>query len=226
MDGKFDKMYMLKKLFDASSSSEEYVEKYALRMIQLLEKLDYPVIAETICVLEEAAERGSSIYIAANGGSAAVASHLVNDLRFGAFSNDNPPFKVFSLTDNVESLTAIANDIGYQAIFTNQLRSGIRKKDVLLVMSVSGNSGNILQAVEYAKKVGVYVIGWTSFEGGKLGEMSDVVVKIPTTLDEYGPVEDIFSILGHMMTGYLSMKRGKEMYQSKERESPTKTSGS
>ena len=113
-----------------------------------------------------------------NGGSAATASHRANDLGKGAsYGRQGPRFRVIALTDNVPWITALANDVGYEVIFAEQLRNLGQPGDVLLAISGSGNSPNILAAVGVAKEIGMEVIGWTGFGGGELAEAADRVTK-------------------------------------------------
>ncbi len=205
-------MYQLRNLFDASGSASAYAASYAKRMAAILESFDPEPIAKTIDALEKACADDQTIFALGNGGSSAIASTLVNDLGPNSFVHGEPPFRMVSLTDNVDSVTSLANDSGYEFIFEYQLRAMIRPGDVVVAMSVSGNSPNILRGVEYANQIGAISIGWTGFEGGQLGKLCDVHVNIPTSLDEYGPAEDMFSILNHMCATYLTMKRGRNLH--------------
>jgi D-sedoheptulose 7-phosphate isomerase len=165
------------------------------------------VIEKMIAVLADAARRGSTIYLVGNGGSAATASHMANDLVVGAWLPDHPPFRVVSLTDNVAVMTAIANDTDYASLFANQLRNLLRADDVLLALSVSGNSPNVLEAVRLASERGAATIGCCGFDGGALPELVDVCLHIPSNHGEYGPVEDVMMILDHVIHSYFMLSR-------------------
>jgi D-sedoheptulose 7-phosphate isomerase len=205
-------MYRLKQLFENSQSAAEFTDGYYRRLTEILGQVDKTSIQKVIEVIEKAIFDHKAIFLIANGGSAAVASHLVNDLVPNSLVSDKPGIRAFSLTDNVASVTAIANDSGYENIFSYQLEAYMQEGDIVVAMSVSGNSENVLRGVKYAKQHGGYAIGWTGFDGGRLAKLCDLNINIPTTRDEYGPVEDIFTILGHMVSNYLIMNRGRNLY--------------
>lgn len=205
-------MHQLREYFDASESGKEYAASYAKRMADILLNFDSEAIGKTIDILEKACADDKTIFTMGNGGSSAIASTFVNDLGPNTFVSGLPPFRMLSLTDNVDSVTSLANDSGYEYIFEYQLRTLMRPGDVVVAMSVSGNSPNIVRGIEYANSNDGISIGWTGFAGGRIGEICDVHVNIPTALDEYGPAEDMFSILGHMCATYLTMKRGRNLH--------------
>ena len=205
-------MHRLRQLFDESTSGADYAASYAKRMAAILDAFDSEAIGRTISVLEDACANDKTIFTMGNGGSAAIASTFVNDLGPNTYVAGLPPMRMVSLTDNVDSVTSLANDSGYEFVFEYQLRAMIRPGDVVVAMSVSGNSPNIVRGVEYANRNQATSIGWTGFGGGRLGEICDVHVNIPTALDEYGPAEDMFSVLGHMCATYLTMKRGRNLH--------------
>ena len=205
-------MHQLREYFDGSATGTDYAAQYAKRMATILDNFDTEAIGRTIEVLETACANDRTIFTLGNGGSSAIASTFVNDLGPNTIVSGLPPFRMMSLTDNVDSVTSLANDSGYEYIFEYQLRALMRPGDVVVAMSVSGNSPNILRGVEYANNNDGTTIGWTGFAGGRLGEICDVHVNIPTALDEYGPAEDMFSILGHMCATYLTMKRGRNLH--------------
>ena len=138
-----------------SRSIGEYVSAYFDYLHEITSQLDVAAIDAIINALLEAAERCSTIYLLGNGGSAATASHMANDLAVGAWMSDYPPFRVVSLTDNVAVMTAIANDTDYSKLFVNQLRNLLMPQDVVVALSVSGNSENVLEAVRFAKRLAV-----------------------------------------------------------------------
>ena len=153
-------------------------------------------------ILNKAKKNGNKIFIMGNGGSAATASHFANDLAFG--SNDyEKPFKVMSITDNVPVLTALGNDYGYDEIFVRQVKIYGKKGDVLVGISASGNSQNLINAFEYANTVGIRTVALTAFDGGKMRDIADQGVHIPTEIKEYGPAEDLHMILDHLVGNYL-----------------------
>lgn len=205
-------MYRLKQLFENSESAADFADGYSRRLVELLEKLDKTAVEVVVDVIERAVFDNRAIFLIGNGGSSAVASHLVNDLGPNSLISGKSGFRVFSLTDNIASVTAIANDAGYENIFAYQLEAYMQLGDIVIALSVSGNSENILRGVKHAKQHGGYTIGLTGFDGGQLAKMCDLNINIPTTRDEYGPVEDIFAVLGHMISNYLTMKRGRNLH--------------
>ena len=119
-------------------------------------------------------------------------------------THTNKPFKAMSLTDNMAVITAVGNDDGYEHIFTKQLQNFAKPKDVLVAISASGNSPNIIHAVEFAKSRDLKVIGLTGFDGGKLREMSDIRIHVETRKGEYGPVEDVHMFVDHLIGTYFN----------------------
>lgn len=205
-------MNKLAELHGAAPSVQDYIQAYTNRLTELLEGLDRDAIAATIDAIEQCSQRGNTLFSMANGGSAATASHLVNDLVAGCYLDDKPKLCTMCLTDNAATVTALGNDAGFDHIFAHQLRVHLRPGDVVLAMSVSGNSENLIQAVDYANAHGATTIAYAGFDGGRLAKKCDIAVVIPTTKDEYGPVEDIFNILGHIVITHIAMSRGKYLH--------------
>lgn len=186
---------------------QAFISGYLEKMIESLRQIDQAVVAQIISAFEACYEKKGSIYIIGNGGSAATASHMANDFSCGLKLRGIRDFNVLSLVDNVPVCTAIANDIGYENIFYAQLKDRLTNKDILLAISCSGNSGNILKAVHYARSSGTMVIGLTGFEGGVLRDFSDISFHVATDKGEYGIVEDIHMMLDHIIFSYfLSLK--------------------
>lgn len=175
---------------------------YLEYLTKVLKDIDVKEIGRFVNTLLDARERGAMVFFIGNGGSAATASHFANDLSIGTNSYDKP-FRVMSLTDNVPILTAIGNDFGYQDIFLRQLKVLGKKGDVVVGISASGNSPNILNAFEYAKSAGIKTVALTSFDGGKMKPMADEGIHVPTAPKEYGPAEDAHMILDHLVGAYL-----------------------
>lgn len=180
---------------------KSFFTTYAQRLKTLLDNIDKDVVSSLVLCLEKTIGR-SKIYVIGNGGSAATASHMVNDWGVGLRRRGIINFDITSLADNTASITAIANDIGYENIFYMQLEGLLKKEDVVIAISCSGNSPNITKAVEYAKEVGATVIGVTGFDGGKLKELSDINFHVDAPKGEYGLVEDMHMILDHMIYSY------------------------
>lgn len=195
-------MNKLQQLYNASPDPLSFARGYLRYVGELLTKVDPAAVASFIEILLCARERGSNIFFIGNGGSAATASHFANDIAIGSKSWQKP-FRALSLTDNVAVLTAIANDDGYEEIFVQQLRVHMVPGDVVVAISASGNSPNVVRAIEYAKVNGGTTVAVTGFDGGKLKTSSNVHVHVPTAHGEYGPVEDIHILLDHLVTAFL-----------------------
>lgn len=168
----------------------------------VLKAIDTREIGQFIETLFDARERGSTIYFIGNGGSAATASHFANDIAIGTNSY-NKPFRAVSLTDNQAIITAIGNDYGCEEIFVRQLMILGRPGDVVVAISASGNSPNLLRAFDYAKIIGIKTVAITAFDGGKMKNIADESVHVPTALKEYGPAEDAHMVLDHLVSAYL-----------------------
>ncbi len=191
------------KLYQQCKDCEDYLKTYAGYLTRLLSALNHKDI-ETIaeCFLS-ARGRGSTIFFAGNGGSAATASHFAQDLGEVGRKSKTEPFRTQCLNDNMPFITALSNDYGYQEAFSGQLKNLFRKCDVLVILSASGNSPNVLAAAKLAKELGGKTIGFVGFEGGELSKICDQVIHVKTNKGEYGPVEDMHLMLGHMITSYL-----------------------
>jgi D-sedoheptulose 7-phosphate isomerase len=179
-----------------------FIEQYVHKLIELLNIIDKDAIEKIVQLLEESAKHNSKVYILGNGGSAATASHMVNDLGVGLKRRDIAKFNVISLADNTPVCSAIANDIGYENIFYMQLKDVLQKDDVVIAISCSGNSPNIIKTVKYANEIGSTVVGMTGFHGGELKKLSDISFHVETANGEYGLVEDMHMILDHIIYSY------------------------
>lgn len=173
------------------------IRDYLALEIEILKKLDEEQINAALNLLDETRQKKGRIYICGNGGSAATASHFQNDFNKGVSEYIDVPFRFHCLNDNVATLMAIANDIGYEEVFRFQLRNNLEENDVLVAISGSGNSHNVIRAVEYAKEHGCKIIGLTGFSGGKLKELSDISLHAP--VNSMQVTEDIHMIFDHLM---------------------------
>jgi D-sedoheptulose 7-phosphate isomerase len=171
----------------------------------VLAKLDVKAIAACADAFWEARKRGSQIFFIGNGGSAATASHFANDIGIGT-RPEGKQFKAISLTDNVASMTAIANDYGYDDLFVRQLQVLLEPQDVVVAISASGNSPNVMKAIDYANAHGAITVGLTGFDGGKLAKAVKINLHVPTEKGEYGPVEDAHMVFDHLLGAYLMQK--------------------
>lgn len=180
----------------------DFAKGYVAYVADVLGAINPHEIAAFIATLLDARERDATVFFIGNGGSAATASHFSNDLTIGTRTTGRP-FRVISLTDNVALMTAIANDFGYEQVFERQLGILLKPGDVVVAISASGNSPNLVRAIEFARKAGAKTVGLTAFDGGQLRALVDVPVHVPTHKGEYGPAEDGHMVLDHLVTAYL-----------------------
>lgn len=180
-----------------------FASSYLARIRQLLDRVDLREVDRAIALLEQARTRGATIFIIGNGGSASTASHFATDLSFGVRKQGGPAYRALSLTDNAALITAAANDLGYDTVFVEQLKSLMVAGDLVVAISASGNSPNVVRAVEYARSHGAETIGFTGFDGGRLRQIVTRAVHVDAPVGEYGPVEDLHLILEHLMTAFL-----------------------
>ena len=171
-------------------------------LTSVLKTIDTREIGQFIETLLDARERGATIFFIGNGGSTATASHFANDIAIGTNSYEKP-FRAVSLTDSNAIITAVGNDFGFEEIFVRQLRVLGRAGDVVVAISASGNSPNLIRAFDYAKSIGIKTVAITAFDGGKIKQMADEGVHVPTAPKEYGPAEDTHMVLDHLVGAYL-----------------------
>jgi D-sedoheptulose 7-phosphate isomerase len=185
-----------------TSDPVAFATAYLRHVQSVLQGIDANEIGNFITALIDARDRGATIFFAGNGGSAATAAHFANDVGIGTNDYDQP-FRAVSLADNVSIMTAVANDFGYEEIFVRQLRILGKTGDLLVGISASGNSPNLLKAFDYARTVGIRTVALTAFDGGQLKCMADQCVHVPTAPKEYGPAEDAHMVLDHLVGAYL-----------------------
>jgi D-sedoheptulose 7-phosphate isomerase len=185
-----------------SPEPAKFASSYINYLKTILDRINVDEIENFIAEILASRTRGATIYFIGNGGSASTASHFANDLAIGT-NEYELPFRVISLTDNISILTALGNDFGYEEIFERQLRVLGREGDVLVSISASGNSPNLIKAMEYAQTSNIKTIAITAFDGGKMKEIADMGIHVPTGLKEYGPAEDSHMILDHLVGAYL-----------------------
>ena len=178
---------------DFSKQIREYLELE----ISILEKLDQNEINNAMNLLEETRKKGSNVFVFGNGGSAATALHMENDFNKGISEKIEKKYHFQCINANMATIMAIANDNGYARVFEQQLENKLKEDDVIVAISGSGNSENVIRAVEYAKKQGSKIIGMTGYSGGKLKELSDISLHVP--LNNMQITEDIHIIFNHMM---------------------------
>ena len=173
------------------------IKAYIERETSVLKALDTGAVNAAMNLLAETIAGKKNAFIFGNGGSAAAASQFANDFNKGLYECTDMKPRFISLSENVAALTAIASDIGYDEVFHFQLRARISPGDLVIAISVSGNSANVIKAAEYAKMRENKVIGLTGYSGGKLRELADVSLHAP--VDSKQITEDIHTIFGHLM---------------------------
>lgn len=185
---------------DYTGAIRDYIELEK----RVLESLPQEEISKVMNVLEEARKGGKRIFVCGNGGSASTASHMVCDFNKGVSLDQEVKYNVECLSDNTAMMMAVANDIGYDDIFVVPLRNKLRKGDLVLGISGSGNSENVVRAFRYAAEKGAKTIALTGYSGGKLREMADYSLHV--AVDNMQVAEDIHMVLNHMMMYILSGK--------------------
>lgn len=175
----------------------EQIQKYISTLQQTMDQLSQPLIADVINVLQRARMQGSQVFIMGNGGSASTASHFVCDLAKNTRCKELPHFRAIGLADNMEIFSAYANDEGYENVFSQQLINLIKPDDVVIAISASGNSKNVVNAVEEAQKYDAMTIGFTGFDGGRLAQVVNINIHVKSDVIEH--VEDIHLMLEHMI---------------------------
>lgn len=176
----------------------ELINRYINEEKILIDNLDRVAISKAIEIILNAYENNRQIFIMGNGGSASTASHFACDLGKGTIVEGKTRFRVMSLNDNMALITAFSNDYGYEYVFEEQLKNLVNERDVVIAISASGNSTNIIKGVEYGKEKGATIIGFTGFSGGDLRELSDVCIHIDS--ENYGQIEDLHMLLCHLIS--------------------------
>ena len=190
----------LKRLM-CETDREGFAQDYVAEVSRVFHAIDRSVLARAIQVLETAHRNDRTVFIAGNGGSASTANHMANDLTLGVAKDGGRGFKVVALTSNVATMTALANDDGYEHVFSGQLRTLGNRDDVLLAITSSGNSANIVEAVRVARKKGMVTVGFLGRGGGKVAGDCDVSLIVPS--DDCGPIEDAHMMLDHLLCAYF-----------------------
>ena len=185
----------------------DFLESYKYKLISLFESIDVEMLECIVEAMVMAFKNGNTLYVVGNGGSAATASHIQADFQFFVryFTNFRP--KVVALTDNVPLITAISNDNSFEDVFTEQMKGMFNEGDLFLAISASGNSPNVVKAVEYANELGGKTIAFCGFNGGKLKELADMPLYTPNKDKDYGPIEDLHMILDHVMINFITQDK-------------------
>ena len=177
------------------------IRSYINKEIDVLKTLDVSSINNVLTAVVDAYNRDGNIYIFGNGGSAATASHFKNDFNKGISEYLDKKFNFVCLNDNIATVMAIANDLGYENIFEFQLKGKLKRNDLVIAISGSGNSENVIKAIEYAKQQGIKTVGITGYDGGKLAKMVDISFNAP--VNDMQITEDVHMILDHLMMSVL-----------------------
>jgi D-sedoheptulose 7-phosphate isomerase len=175
----------------------DYISSYKTQLLKTLEAVPVDKVAQAATWLQEARDQDRQIFICGNGGSAATASHFVCDVVKGASYQRPKRFRIQALNDNVAALTAYSNDVGYDCVFVEQLKNFARPGDLLICISGSGNSPNVLRAAEWANQAGLKTLGLTGRDGGQLGRLSQLEINIPDP--HMGRIEDAHMFICHML---------------------------
>ena len=184
---------------------EAHISKFLEELKDKTDKVSNDEIVKAIRCLQAVYEGNGRIYLIGNGGSSAIASHFANDLNKTILGHKGEKkikrFQAISLCDNIPVITAWANDVGYEKIFSEQLKNFAKQGDVLIAISSSGNSPNIIEAVKTAKEFSLSVVGFMGFDGGKLLELSNAKIYVPSS--EYAIVESIHDAICHLIISYF-----------------------
>lgn len=187
-----------------SDRFDDFVTDYYKRFAAALLAFDKGPMREVLEVFDRVARAGGTVWVAGNGGSAAIADHTVCDCSKGTHVEGHVPLRTISLASNVPMLTALGNDISYDAVFSEQLKYYLSERDALLVVSSSGNSPNVVKACEYANARDVPTVAFVGFGGGRLKELARHVIHVE--VENYGIVEDTHQSLIHCLTQYMKMR--------------------
>lgn len=191
-----------------TDKSQEYVKDYFARVKRSIDELESPEYLEKldkiVDILLDARATKRQIFVMGNGGSGATASHLMCDLAKMTICPDSPRFRIIALTDNIPIMLAWANDSSYDDIFVEQLKNLMNPGDVVLGISGSGNSPNVIKAIEYANENECITIGWTGFDGGKLANAAQTAIVVPS--NNMQRIEDVHMVLTHLVSSMIRDK--------------------
>ncbi|MGB6943703.1 MAG: SIS domain-containing protein [Bryobacteraceae bacterium] len=184
-----------------------FPRRYQAELMNALQSIDFEKVDRAIAILAEARDQGRRIFVCGNGGSAAMSSHFATDLVKGASFGRQARFRILSLVDSIPTLTAYSNDVSYECVFVEQLKNFAEAGDVVLVVSSSGNSLNVVRAIEYGNSIGCQTIALTGRDGGKLGPVAQLNIQVPHA--HTGRIEDAHGVILHMI-GYSFMEERRE----------------
>lgn len=177
---------------------QKLLQNYIDRLINTIHQTPVDKVVKVVDIILKAYTRQKKVLILGNGGSASTASHFACDLAKGTSLHGQPRLIAMSLNDNMALLTAYANDIGYESVFSEQLKTLVQKDDVFICISGSGNSPNVINAIECARELGAVTVGFLGFGGGRAAELCDEHITVQER--SYGPVEDVHLFLSHAIS--------------------------
>jgi len=187
--------------------ASDFPFSYKAALLNAIEAIDLEKVGQAIEIFRRAREEGRRIFVCGNGGSATTASHFVCDMVKGASYGRPSRFRIMALTDSLPTLTAYSNDVGYECVFAEQLKNFAEPGDVVMAISGSGNSPNVLRAVEYGNSIGCQTIALTGRNGGELGRMAQLNLQV--SHPHMGRIEDAHMIVTHMICYYFMDEEGR-----------------
>ncbi len=192
------------------NSYNEHFSNYFDKVTETLSRVDIEAINKFIDRIYECYKKGNTVYIFGNGGSAATASHVAGDFMKGISFGLEKRFRVVCLNDNIPAITAISNDLSYDEVFYEQLKTYLKKDDIVIGISGSGNSVNIIKALNYARELGAAIVGFCGYKGGKLRELADILIHAP--VNDMEITEDIHIIIFHAVKQLINRKMKGDKY--------------
>jgi D-sedoheptulose 7-phosphate isomerase len=186
---------------DTVTETAQFASDYKQKLLAALDTVDMESVGKAISILAEARDNNRHIFVCGNGGSASTASHFMCDMIKGASCKKEPRFRFLALTDSIATITAYSNDVHYECVFVEQLKNFAEPGDVLITISGSGNSPNVVAAMEYANTLGCETIALTGRDGGKLGKLAKLQIRVAEP--HMGRIEDGHLVVCHMMCYYF-----------------------
>ena len=177
-------------------------DQYSSNVCNALSVVNRDDLGTVINIIRDTSKYDQNVWLIGNGGSASTASHFATDLS-RCINSNGQPIKGISLCDNLALITAIGNDFNFEVIFVKQLINLARKNDLLIAFSASGNSANIIKAIEYAKSNQIRTVAITAFDGGPVKKIADYSIHVPTAIGDYGVAEDSHLIISHFISSQL-----------------------
>ena len=183
---------------------EQHLDEYLKRLEGAVQALPRERMNELGETLFRAYRNNKQVFLLGNGGSSSTSSHMAADLAKNTIGPNMKRFRIMSLNDNPAIITALANDLGYENVFSEQLTNLVQAGDLLIVVSASGNSPNVLKAMRYARTRSAEVVGLLGFDGGEAAELADLALIVPS--NHYGVVEDVHLIINHILVDYFKAR--------------------